>query len=205
LVSGVGSAAGLTVVTASTSTTTSVSFALAALTTNQHVGAIALIGGLAASTAAVAGETSIVVSNTSASVLIDSRHPFSAAPSAALELQLISTYNTELSASGDTNQTVRGVAIGQNGISTGNFGFVQSVGFCPRVNKDTATTFSVFTTGNNIAACSGSGNCYMSSTATNTTLLLGKIPAPASSAQTQASVMLMTGHPFNFSATGATN
>lgn len=185
---------GTTAVTASTATTTSISFAAAALTTNQHVGAIALIGGLAASTAATEGEASIVVSNSSSQINMDGRFPYSAAPVASQVANLIGTYNVHRSVSADTNTTTQGVVIARNGISTGNFGFVQGIGFCPRVEKDTLTTNALFTTGSWISCASGSGHCYQATTLTGLNLCIGKAAGPAPSSATQAALILQMGY-----------
>lgn len=194
-VSKVGNANGIFAFTASTGTTTSFknTGAPGDLVTGQNVGALAIISGLAASTAATEGEASVIVSNTSANVNVDSRLAYSAAPVASQVVQIISMYGAEYAASADVNLTSLGVIIGQDGISTGNYGFAQNFGICPRVNKDTGTTNSVFTVNSYLVIASGSGQCYQATSGTAFDLVVAQVMAPASSNQTQAVARLHMG------------
>lgn len=206
-VSRVGNANGITIITNSVGTTTQVSHGSAALTTNALVGGIAYLSAITPATS-VSGEAeaSIIVKNTSSAVDIDSRYPFSAAPTAGTLLQAIGTYNVEVAASADVATTVAGVVVGQNGISTGNFGFVQSFGPCFRVLKDkeVGTTNAIMTTGSPVSICSGSGLCYQATTATHLHLVVGRTMAPASSVATECILNLACGQGFQVVSTGQT-
>ena len=196
LVSRLGNNNGVTIVTNSVATTTQITFGLAALTTNAHVGSVAYISSVSAPAATVVaeGEASVVVSNASNAVNMDPRYPYSAAPTAATLCQVLGTYNAEAAATNDTNLTCMGAVMGQNGISTGNFGFVQSVGPNFRVLKDLASTANVLTTGSSIVVMSGSGSCSAPMTAgTAFNLVIGKALAPASSVSVEAFIALHCG------------
>lgn len=132
---------GVTIVSASTGTTSSFPHGSTVPQTNQFVGALAsLVGTASAAGSAVNdGEISIVVSNTTAQFFVDPRYPYSAAVSTQ-NVQLVSVYGARLAQSGDYGTTALGVVIGQNGISTGRFGFVQVTGVCPRVDRSFVTT-----------------------------------------------------------------
>lgn len=193
VISSVGDTNGITIVTASTSTTTSVVHSLAALTTNQHVGALVYPGGNAA-TAATESEMGVIVSNSSTTLNLDSRYPFSAALVASQFVNVIGTYNAEVAVgqnSADTQTTILGVVIGQNGIDTGNFGFVQSIGKCPRVLKNTTASNALMTArGYVVVASAGSGVILLATTGTGFQLSIGQTLAVTSSAATEAAVHL---------------
>lgn len=204
VISRIGGNTGVVVHTVSTGTTTSVNHASGALVTNQWIGAILYLASTGSTAIATPeAESSIVISNTSAAINVNSNYPFSTTPGAGLLGQLISTYQTELSATGDLASVVMGTAVGQNGISTGNFGFVQSYGPCGRVNKDIATSNSVFTTGNSLLAGTATGSLIAATSGTLLNLVVGQSLCAASSVATDAMVFLNCRQMYALQPTGA--
>lgn len=196
-VSRVGNANGVTIVTNSVGTTTSVSHLSADLTVNAHTGSIAYLASAAGAALATAeAEASIVTNNTTAVVNMDTRYPFSGTPAAGLIAHMIGTYNSEVSASGDVATTAQGVIIGQDGVTTGNFGFAQSFGPSFRALKTLGTSNAVITVMAPISLCSGSGLCYAATTATNLNLIVGRAMAPAASVATDVMISLACGQGF---------
>lgn len=132
LLSKAGDENGVTVVTASTGSTTSFASSSAiSLTASAHVGSMLLITSNASGEgAAPAGEISVIVSNTSASIQVDPDYAFSTAVANGDTGNIISTFNIELS-TGDNNIAVYGVVVAENGVGDNNFGWAQQFGLCP--------------------------------------------------------------------------
>lgn len=203
LVSRVGNVNGVTIVTNSVGTTTSITFATAGLTANALVGGIAYLSSTGSTAIATAeGESSIVVSNSSNAVNMDTRYPFSGTPGAGLIAHIMGTYNVEVAATLDLGTTVAGSIVGQDGITTGNFGFAQSFGPNARVLKDTATSNSVFLVTQMAMQGTGSGVCISATAGTNLNLVIGRAMAPASSVAADALLSLACGQGFQTVGTG---
>lgn len=113
------------------------------LTANAHQGAIVYVqNSVAAAGAAPEGEESIVAGNTATEIYVEPGNAFSATLSSGDTLNLIGSYNSDLSAAGDLAYGVQGVVVGKNGISAGNFGFVQVQGRCQSALVKAATGFT---------------------------------------------------------------
>jgi len=102
------------------------------LTANRHDGMIAFVlddaGGAGA---APEGEMSIVASNTATVITMEADYPYSAALAANDDLELIATYQVEDAADGDEAWTVAGIVSGADGITHGQYGWVQCYGVTP--------------------------------------------------------------------------
>jgi hypothetical protein len=91
--------------------------------------------------AAPEGEMSIVSANSTTLITLDPRLPLTTALAVNDDVSIISTYQCEAAADGDLNNIVMGVVIGANGITSGNYGWVQMEG----VTKAKATTNAITT------------------------------------------------------------
>lgn len=206
LISRIGGNTGVVIASVSTGTTTQVAHNTNSLTTNQFVGSICYLASTGSTAIATPeGESGIVVSNTTVAININPLYPFSTTPGAGLLAQLISTYNTEWSAAGDLSNVVMGVCVPQGGISTGNFGFVQSYGPCGRASKDLAVTGSVFLTGSQLAAGTATGALVVSTAGALANLTVARAMAPASSVATDAMAFLNCSQLFSNVSTASTN
>lgn len=166
---------GRTVATASTGTTTS--FTVTGLTTfaiSEHVGAWLYVrdnnnvaGG------APEGEISIVTSNTTARIGVDSSRPFTTALAASDILDIVGNWNVELSTNDDQAMACFGFVAAENGITTGRWGFAQTWGLVPFAFYGSAT---VSTANEPLVAASISGACKPASAATNMSLYIGVAP-----------------------------
>ena len=101
-------------------------------TANIHVGSLMYVE-VTTSNVAPQGESSPVVTQTTTSVTVDPKYPFSASlPASGMTVQLIGTYNAHASAAGDLAYAVRGVVVGSDGIDAANYGWAQSWGYTPQ-------------------------------------------------------------------------
>ena len=193
-----GGVQGVLETTVSTGTTTSVAHASNALVTNQWVGAICYLASTGSTAIATPeSESSIVVSNSSTAININPLYPFSTTPGAGLLAELLATYQAEWASAGDVNSTVLGAVVAQNGITSGNFGFVQSFGPCTRVAKQTTTaTPTVLLTGGQLAVGTASAVLCTSTAGALANLTVGRALAPASSVATDAMAFLNCGQFF---------
>lgn len=118
------------------STTTSV--VTTGLTASAHNGKIFYVLDNADSAgAAPEGETAIVASNTAALITLDAARPLGTSLAASDTGVLISTWQAEDAADGDTNDLVLGVVMGTDGFADEAYGWVQMEGVCPRANITT--------------------------------------------------------------------
>jgi hypothetical protein len=107
------------------------------------------------------GEVSVCTTNTGTTIVnLDAAYPWSAAPTTSDTIQLVSTYHAAISGTSDLAIRVQGAVVGQNGISFGNYGWVQQEGPC--VVNCTTTALIV-----NVAV---ETSATAGSVATNTTL-----------------------------------
>lgn len=110
---------------------TTTSAVTSGLTADRHNGMLCFVlddaGGAGA---APEGETSIIANNTATVITMESQYPFSAALAANDDLELLSNWQFEDAADGDEAWTVYGVVVGKDGISTGNYGWIQREGYC---------------------------------------------------------------------------
>lgn len=124
---------GANVVTTTVSNITSgttTSFVTSGLTANRHIGMLSFVlDDAGAAGAAPEGETSIVTANTATAVTLDSAYPYSAALAANDDLELISNWQFEDAADGDEAWTCYGMVVAANGISDGNYGWIQREGY----------------------------------------------------------------------------
>ena len=99
------------------------------LTANNHDGMICYVLDNADSAgAAPEGEASIVASNTATVITLEPKAPLSTALAVNDDLELIANYQCHDSADGDHAVKVAGVVLGKDGISDGNYGWVQNHG-----------------------------------------------------------------------------
>ena len=92
--------------------------------------------------AAPENEVSIIDENTADVAYVDPDYPFTAALAANDDLRIKSPgWHAEDSVAADLAQNVLGVVVGPNGISDGNYGWVQQHGLCPIVNGTNTTSF----------------------------------------------------------------
>jgi hypothetical protein len=132
---------GNTIVSNITSGTTTTATKSAAWAANAEVGAIFYVqDNDDAAGAAPEGEMSIVAANTANVLTLDSRLPMSVALAANDDVTTIATYQMKLSQDGDLNQVVQGIAIGKNGISAGQYGWIQMEGYGKARAKASTTT-----------------------------------------------------------------
>jgi hypothetical protein len=80
--------------------------------------------------AAPEAEASIVASNTTTTIYFEPDYAFSTALGANDDLELIATYQVEDAADGDEAWTVAGVVLGVDGVTNGQYGWIQQQGPC---------------------------------------------------------------------------
>lgn len=90
--------------------------------------------------AAPEGETALITANTAGALTLDSKRPLSATPNAADAIVCYSLFDFIKSAVGDLAQNVFGVCVATSGITNGNWGVLQSFGFCPDVKFKAAVS-----------------------------------------------------------------
>jgi hypothetical protein len=130
LVSRWGGTNGSTAVTSITSGSVTTAVKSAAWTADTQTGAIFYVSDDAgAAGAAPEGEVSIVSATAAGQLTLEPDLPLTAAIAVNDAVRTISNWQGEASADGDLNQTVLGVVIGKNGITSGNYGWVQREGF----------------------------------------------------------------------------
>lgn len=111
------------------------------LTAGRHAGMICFVLDSAQGTGvAPEGECSIVANNTATRINMEPAYPFSVALAANDDLELIGTYQAEAAADGDEAWTIQGVVVGKDGISAGNYGWVQMEGVCVANHTTNAIT-----------------------------------------------------------------
>ena len=105
------------------------------LTANAHDGRLCYVTDNDDSAgAAPEGETSVVKNNSTTIIDMEFDMPFSVALAANDDLTLISNWQGADAADGDLAVNVLGVVLGNQGISTLQFGWVQKEGYCPGVD-----------------------------------------------------------------------
>lgn len=87
------------------------------------------------------GEFSVIAGNTATVLTMEPDLPFSVALAINDDLALIGTWQGEASADGDFAHAVHGVAVGNAGITSGNYGWVQVEGYTKANLKSEAMTF----------------------------------------------------------------
>jgi hypothetical protein len=206
MISRVGGASGVTLTTVSTATTTQIAHSSNSYVANQWVGATVYLTSTGSTAAATPeAESSVVVSNTTAAINFNANYPFSTTPGAGLTATIISNYNARLASSGDLSNTVLGACVPQNGITSGNFGFVQSYGPCYRVNKDTTTTAGlILGAGIPLIINTVSAGVTTGIAGTLMNLVVGRALSLASSVATDAAVFLNCAQLFPNFGTGTT-
>lgn len=125
---------GANVVTTTVSNITSgtrTSAVTSGLTADNHTGMLCFVlddaGGAGA---APEGETSIVADNTATTITLEPDYPLSVALAANDDLELIANWQFEDSVDGDEAWTIYGVVVGQDGISSLSYGWIQREGYC---------------------------------------------------------------------------
>jgi hypothetical protein len=112
-------------ITAGTTTSATTS----GLTASDHQGKIAnVLDNDDSAGAAPEGQSSIVADNTATKITMEADYPFSVALAANDDLELLATWQVEDAAASDEAWTVAGVVVGNDGISDGNYGWVQIEG-----------------------------------------------------------------------------
>jgi len=97
----------------------------------NHQGAICFVTDDAgAAGAAPEGEASIVTNNTSTTFTLEPNYVLSAALGASDTVDIVSTYQMEDSFDGDEAWTISGIVLPTEGITQGNYGWVQQEGMC---------------------------------------------------------------------------
>ena len=104
------------------------------LTANAHDGRLCyVLDNDDTAGAAPEGETSVIKNNSATIIDMEFDMPFSVALAANDDLTLISNWQGADAADGDLAHNVLGVVVGNQGISTLQFGWVQKEGYCPFV------------------------------------------------------------------------
>lgn len=99
------------------------------LTADDHQGKICyVLDNNDSAGAAPEGQSSIVAGNTATVITMEPSYPFGTALAANDDLELIANWQFEDAADGDEAWTVAGVVVGKNGISDGNYGWLQQEG-----------------------------------------------------------------------------
>jgi hypothetical protein len=118
---------------------TTTSFVTSGLTANRHNGMIAYVLDVAAvAGAAPEGESSIVASNTTTNVTLESDYAYSSTLAVNDDIELIATYQVEDAAGADEAWTVAGVVLAKDGVSDGNYGWIQVEGVTPALSASSA-------------------------------------------------------------------
>ena len=111
---------------------------VASLTAGDHDGALCnILNNDATAGALPEGETSIVANNTATVVTVESDYPYSSNVLLSDTIELISNWQVHDATVDDEAWTVAGVVMGRDGISNGNYGWIQIEGICS-VDIDTA-------------------------------------------------------------------
>lgn len=115
--------------TLQTGTNNTTQCAITGATANRHNGMIFWVSNSTAGTGvAPEGEASIVASNTATVLTLEADYPLSATLTATDTVQCVATWQTEAAAANDQNWVVEGVAVGRDGITAGNYGWIQIEG-----------------------------------------------------------------------------
>lgn len=108
-------------------------------TVGRHNGMIFWVANSTAGTGvAPEGEASIVTDNTATVMKLDPKYPLSATLTATDTVQTVATWQVEDATANDQGWVVEGVTIGRNGITAGNYGWVQIEGPVVALSNGTA-------------------------------------------------------------------
>ena len=103
--------------------------------------------------AAPEGEMSVVTTNTASLITLEPDLPMSVAMAVNDDVTIISNWQVQDSADGDLSITVMGVVIGNQGITSGRYGWVQMEGFAKALTSAASiTTFNPVVSGANLVA-----------------------------------------------------
>lgn len=110
------------------------------MTAGDYVGRILYVDDNADSAgAAPEGESSPIVANSTTVVQVDPGRPFTVALAANDDLRVVSFNHLNDAADGNLASVVKGVAVGANGVASGNYGWWQRYGLCPDVLHKAST------------------------------------------------------------------
>ena len=152
-----------------TSGTTS-SVTTSGLTADAHVGKVLIDETAAVAGAAPEGESGIIVSNSTTLIKIDPAYPFSVAPGAD-NVRIRSVFHGIANASATVkSRDVLGAVVAANGISVGNFGWVQFGGVHPLAKN---LTNAAITNGAAVIGTTTAGAANVSSSS-GVDILLGR-------------------------------
>lgn len=103
--------------------------AITGATANRHNGMIFWVANSTAGTGvAPEGEASIVASNTATVLKLEPSYPLSATLTATDTVQCVATWQVEAGAATDQGWVYEGVVVGRDGLTAGNYGWIQTEG-----------------------------------------------------------------------------
>lgn len=130
-----------TAFTLQTGTNNTTQCAITGATAGRHNGMIFWVNNSTAGTGvAPEGEASIVASNTATVMKLEPSYPLSATLTATDTVHVVANWQVEAAAANDQAWTVEGVAVARDGVTAGNFGWIQIEGVCVANALDTTAT-----------------------------------------------------------------
>lgn len=123
--------AGITAIASAAAGGTTGTIVTTGLTASAHVGKLAYVKTATVAGAAPEGEVGYITANSATVVTVDSRRPFSSAIITTTAVDIYPLWEFIKSAAGHLANNVFGVCLATNGITNGNWGVLQSHGFCP--------------------------------------------------------------------------
>jgi len=111
-------------------------------TANAHIGKVLIYETASVAGAAPEGESAIIVSNDANTLQLDANYPLSAAPVATSSIRIWGPWHADIAGAAALAENVLGCVVGANGISNGNFGWVQYDGVHPLTKIDPAAAIA---------------------------------------------------------------